>query len=156
VIIEKLSKILDRHARNGTSVEYAALLGRFAAAEGHKRWHALLSHAPKTPRIVGPSDLALSLLKLRGDESWARDAGFLVPRGSLNVETKWTLSRSALARLNLQYRNRLVYGAQWRADIITAIERGAQTPAEASRASGASYEPCHRVFGELVAAGVVE
>ena len=51
-----------------------------------------------------------------------------------------------------QYRNRLIYGAQWKADINTAIENGARLPAEGSCATGASYEPCHRVFSELAAA----
>ncbi len=155
VIVEKLTKLLHHRASDGTSVEYAALLARFAVAEGHKRWHSLLQFAPATPRLVGPPDLAPSLLKLRGEEDWAREAGFRVPRGSLTAEAKWTLSRAALARVNRQYRNRLVYGAQWRADIVTAVERGARTPTEASRASGASYEPCHRVFSELAAAGVL-
>ena len=56
----------------------------------------------------------------------------------------------------LAYKNRLIYGAQWRADIITAIERGAKTPIEISRMCGASYEPCHRVLSELKDAGILE
>lgn len=155
VIVEKLAKILRRRESEGAAVDYTALLARYAVGEGHKRWQTLLTLAPKTPRIVGPADLAPSLLKLRGEEPWARDVGFLVARGAFDVQGKWTLSRSALAKLNRQYRNRLVYGPQWRADIITVIERGAKTPSKASRASGASYEPCHRVFQELEAAGML-
>lgn len=56
----------------------------------------------------------------------------------------------------LAYKNRLIYGAQWRADIITAIERGAKTPTEISRMCGASYESCHRVLSELKDAGIFE
>jgi hypothetical protein len=83
-----------------------------------------------------------------------KDSGFLVPKGVVEINPKWTLARASLARLNRQYRNRLIYGAQWRADIITAFELGADTPTKASRMSGASYEPCHRVLGELQAAGL--
>ncbi len=32
------------------------------------------------------------------------------------------LQPAALARNNLQYRNHLIYGATWRADVITALE----------------------------------
>lgn len=88
VIVEKLAKVLHRRAREGADVEYAALVARFAVTQGHKRWQTLLSLAPKAPRLVGPADLAPSLLKLRGEEEWAREAVFLVPRGSLNVEAK--------------------------------------------------------------------
>ena len=60
-----------------------------------------------------------------------------------------------LTELYHQYRNHLLYGAQWKADIITAIESIARTPAEASRATGARYDPCDRVFSELAAAGMM-
>lgn len=152
VIVEKLVRLLRERAQKKEDVAFAALLAHAAVREGHKRWSALFSFSPGPPRLVGASDIAPSLLKLRGREEWASEAGFLVPLGSLKIEKKWSLSREALARLNRQYRNRLIYGAQWRADIISAIERGAKTPSEASRISGASYEPCHRVFSELSAA----
>ena len=149
VIIEKLVKILQRRFKQGASVEFAALLGQFALEHDHRRWRALLVFAPKSPRLVGPPLLADSLIKVRGEEDWAQPANFLVPRGSLAAESKWVLSPGQLAKLSRQYRNRLIYGPQWRADIITAVEHGARTPAAASRTSGASYEPCHRVLHEL-------
>jgi len=58
-------------------------------------------------------------------------------------------------KLNHQYRNRLICGPQRKADIITAIENGARLPAEAIRATGASYKPCHRVFCERAAARIM-
>lgn len=155
VIIEKLVKILSRIVNEAGSANYAALLAAAALEQGHKRWRTVLMFAPAAPTLVGDPEMAASLLRLRGEEPWARTAGFLVPHGTMTPNEKWTLSRAALAKIHHQYRNRLVYGAQWRADIITAIEKGARTPAEASRATGASYEPCHRVFGELAAAGMM-
>lgn len=155
VIIEKLTKILKRRIKLGSNVEFVGLLAAFAIAHGYKRWRSLMLMAPKDPKYIGHPDLAPSLVKLRGHEDWAKEVNFLVAKGSLLPQRKWTLSQSSLAMQNQQYRNRLVYGAQWRADIITAIEHGARTPSEASRASGASYEPCHRVFKELEAAGLI-
>ncbi len=155
VIIEKLAKILKRRIKLGSNVEFVSLLAAFAMRSGHKRWRTLIHFAPKKERYVGHPDLAPSLVNLRGYEDWAKSVNFIVAKGSLLAQRKWTLSQSSLATQNLQYRNRLIYGSQWRADIITAFERGARTPAEASRLSGASYEPCHRVFRELEAAGVI-
>jgi len=157
VIVEKLTKIILRRREDGADVQCAALFGKFALSKGHKRWSAIVEKiAPKSgsPEVFGPTDLAESLLILRGEEDWARGSGFRVPKGSAVTHSKWTLSRAVLAKRNRQYRNRLIYGAQWRADIVTAYELGARTPAEASRMSGASYEPCYRVKAELDAAGV--
>ncbi len=160
VIIEKLIKIAKARAKSAREdVSALSLFGSFADSCGHKRWHKLQVFAParkKQPRTLGHDDLAISLVHIRGEEPWAKGSGFLVPKGSTEINSKWILSRESLAKLNRQYRNRLIYGAQWRADIVTAIENGAKTPTEASRMSGASYEPCHRVMRELETAGVIK
>lgn len=156
VIAEKLVKYLECLQRAEKDVVFAALAGAYACSKGMRRWAALQRFsAPDSERFVGPSELARSLIKLRGEETWAIGSGLRLPKGTMRTDRKWVLSREALAKINRQYRNRLVYGAQWRADIITATEFGARTAAEASRLSGASYEPCHRVLGELLAAGKI-
>ncbi len=53
-----------------------------------------------------------------------------------------------LARINNQYKNRLLYGANRRADIITAIEFGMKSPYEISKKLNCSYDPAHRIFKE--------
>lgn len=154
VIVEKLQRLLVERKRSGEDVSVTALCAQFAGRCGHKRWAPLVKRfAPRTTRYLGPRELAESLVRLRGKENWADGSGFVVPSGSLETSTKWVLSQSSLAKLSRQYQNRLVFGAQWRADIITAIQRGARTPAEISRMSGASYEPCYRVNLELGLAG---
>jgi hypothetical protein len=158
VIIEKLIKILCKSAKEKQDTSLAALFAKFALLSGHKKWSTVakkFTNWPKSPRLLGPSDMAASLLSLRGEEDWAKDSGYRVAKGFLATNHKWVLSRKALAKFNHQYRNRLIYGPQWRADIITAYEQGAKTPTEASQISGASYEPCHRVKVELEAAGLL-
>lgn len=158
VIIEKLVKMLRGRLDSGDDIEFVGLFAAMALEHGHKRWSIIAERfAPDLarPRPVGPVDLNESLLRLKGEEGWSKGSGFLVPKGSAAINQKWVLSRSALAKQHRQYRNRLIYGAQWRADIVTAYELGARTPAEASRVSGASYEPCHRVKSELEAAGLL-
>lgn len=158
VIIEKFAKILRRRQNEGDDIEFASLFALTAIEHGHKRWSIIAERfAPDVtaPRHIGPVDLSEALLRLRGEEDWSRGSGFLVPKGSATINPKWVLSRPTLAKQHLQYRNRLVYGAQWRSDIVTAYELGARTPVEASRMTGASYEPCYRVKSELEAAGVL-
>jgi hypothetical protein len=155
VIVEKLLKVLVKLNEAGEDISYGALAARFALSKGHRKWAVLqsITAASKQQKTVGPPEMSESLLKLRGEEEWSRGSGFTLPRGVIGTDSKWTLSREALAAVNRQYRNRLIYGPQWRADIVTAVERGATTAAEASRLSGASYEPCHRILDELAAAG---
>ena len=157
VIIEKLVKFLSKFAEEKKDTSLAGLIARFATHKQHKRWSTIakkFTYQGELPRLLGPKDLAESLLQLRGEEDWARRSGYRVPKGVISPNSKWVLSRKALAKFHHQYRNRLIYGPQWRADIITAYEQGAKTPTEASRISGASYEPCHRVKTELEAAGL--
>jgi hypothetical protein len=155
VIIEKLTKILLRRQILGDNVEFVALIAKFAEKSGFKRWKILANFAPRIPLVVGPFELAQSLIDMRGEEDWSKDSGFIIPKKTISIDSKWILARNALAQINHQYKNRLVYGPQWRADIITAIELGAKTPTEVSKMCGASYEPCHRVMSELKDAGIL-
>lgn len=155
VIIEKLIKMISHHQKTGGDILYVSVLAIVALSNGHKRWSTVLKkYALKKPQLFLPSPLTKSLLSLRGKDPLFKECGFLVPKGMIEINSKWTLPRTALAQISLQYRNRLIYGAQWRADIITAYELGARTPTEASRMTGASYEPCHRFLGEIRAAGI--
>ena len=72
----------------------------------------------------------------------------LIAEGSLRIREDDVLPPAVLAKKNKQYRNRLLYGPSWRADIITAIENGAKNPTEISKSIGCSYEPAYRVFTE--------
>ena len=62
------------------------------------------------------------------------------------------MSRELLAQRNPQYRNRLIIGPNWRADIITEIERGAKNPNQISKKLNCSYESAHRVWNDYNAA----
>lgn len=157
VIIEKLIKVIGGPKEEQRKISLAGLVAKFALHNGHKRWLTVTKKFtnPSSPRTIGPKAMTESLIALRGEEEWAKGSGFRVAKGVISTNKKWILSRKDLAKLHHQYRNRLIYGAQWRADIITAYEQGAKNPTEASRMSGASYEPCHRVKGELEAAGLL-
>ncbi len=82
----------------------------------------------------------------KGAIPWLKAVGFLVPEGSLRIRESDVLSPEELVKVNLQYKNRHLYGPGWRADIVTAIESGLKTPAEIAARVGCSYEPAHRVL----------
>ncbi len=49
---------------------------------------------------------------------------------------------------NLFVHNRLLFGCNWRADIISSIELGLNNPTQIKNRLGCSYETAHRVFNE--------
>jgi len=81
---------------------------------------------------------------------------FSLRKGGIQTDVKYTLSRSQIAKIHKQYRNRLIYGAQYRADIITATQIGATTIKDVVRLIGVSREPAGRVLAELRDAGLIK
>lgn len=97
------------------------------------------------------------LLEKEVTESFGRVQGFKtdflkynvkVPEKYLRIREQDVFTDVELAKENLQFRNRLLFGASWRADIITAIDLGARTPTEVCKKIGCSYEPSYRIFKE--------
>jgi len=128
-------------------------LAAYAASQGRHRWKKLIS-APSGPAHLSASAAAPSAVELKGAEPWLAAHNILAARGSLRIRPADVLSVKELAGANRQYRNRLLFGASWRADIVTAIEEGAATAAEIRSRVGCSYEPAHRVRREyLIALG---
>ncbi len=76
--------------------------------------------------------------------------GIMIPEGSLRIRDKDVLPAEILLKKNMQFKNRLLFGANWRADIITAIEWGMENPNRISKLLGCSYEPANRIFREYM------
>ena len=75
--------------------------------------------------------------------------GFLIPKNSIRVRETDVAPKKKLIQENLQYKNRYVYGANWRADIITAIQLlEFENPYQITKAIGCSYPSAHRVFND--------
>nr|BFD68584.1 hypothetical protein HAGR004_36060 [Bdellovibrio sp. HAGR004] len=142
VIIEKLMK-LQKKAFSPWLVAIAIC----AANLGFHQWKRLIKK-PKEVIALGDVKLALSSIALKGEEPHFRENGFLIPKGSIRIRASDVLSQERLAKKNPQYRNRLLFGSCWRADIITAIEAGMKTPYQISKTLGCTYEPAHRIFKE--------
>jgi hypothetical protein len=146
VIIEKLMKL--QRKRNSP---WLVALAICAANLGFHQWKRLIKKQKMEFSLVD-RDLALSSIAMKGEELTFRKCGFLVPKGTIRVRASDAQTPQHLVKTNPQYRNRLLYGASWRADIITAIKQGMKTPYEIAKTLGCSYEPAHRIFKEYLLA----
>ncbi len=64
------------------------------------------------------------------------------------VDQKKIANVEHFLRGNLFVRNRLLFGCNWRADIISTIELGVNNPTAVKNRLHCSYETAHRVFNE--------
>jgi len=148
VIIEKLMKLQKKNFS-----PWLVAIAICASNIGFHKWKRLIQKQKKTYALVD-QDLALSSIGLKGEEPNFRNKGFLVPKGSIRIRASDAVISERLVKNNPQYRNRLLFGASWRADIITAIQKGMKTPYEIAKKLGCSYEPAHRIYKEYSLATV--
>ena len=151
VIVEKLAKILKKKAAEGADVSYAALLGAFAVTQKIHKWDKLKKFIPD--RIVAIGDRQGGSSEL---EAWAEEVNFSLQKGGIKPDSKYTLSRPQIASMHRQYRNRLIYGAQYRADIVTLSQLGVTTVKEMVQLIGISREPATRILADLRDAGFIK
>jgi hypothetical protein len=65
-----------------------------------------------------------------------------------SVDEKKITKLELLVKNNIFVRNRLLFGCNWRADIISTIEMGLDSPTRVKNRLRCSYETSHRVFNE--------
>lgn len=145
---EKLAK-LARKSRDeeGAQLVWLTAFARWAVECGFAKWKKMIRVASEPIRLYSPAVTASAIAR-QGRVAWLAEVGFEIPEGSLRVREGDVMSPEELVRVNRQYRNRYLYGPNWRADIITAIESGLDTPTKIMRRVGCSYEPAHRVWRE--------
>ena len=142
VIIEKLMKLQKKKK----SVWLIAL-SHFAVSEGMLNWSRLIEKIQGEHALV-PMKMAKQAAEYKGREEIFKKTGFIISKGSFRVRESDVATPVRLIERNHQYKNRFKYGANWRADIITAIEMGIENPNRISKITGCSYPSAHRVFNE--------
>jgi len=147
VIVEKLFKKTKKLDAKDPARSWIMALTVFAKSQGYHNWGRWVKKL-REPLYAFDQSLTLSAIARKGAIKSFEKFGVLVPEGSLRVRKDDALTPTELAQDNQQYRNRLLFGASWRADIVTAIEQGAANPFAISKSLGCSYEPAHRVFKE--------
>lgn len=146
VIIEKLMKLQKKKTS-----PWLVAIAICASNMGFHQWKRLITKQ-KGPLALVNIDLAFSSIKLKGEEPNFRMFGFLLPKGIIRIRASDVQTPEQLVKRNPQYRNRLLFGASWRADIVTAIEMGMKNPYQIAKTLGCSYEPAHRIFKEYALA----
>lgn len=145
VIVEKLGKFaLRRERERGIASLWLSMTAAWAVECGFHKWRKLVKKVPG-PVYLYPKVMSDGAIKLKGSIPWLEPLGFRIPMNSIRIREEDVLPPERLAVYNLQYKNRYLYGPSWRADIITAIQRGITSPAEISRVVGCSYEPAYRI-----------
>ena len=91
-----------------------------------------------------------SLIKLKGAVDFLEDVGILVAESTLRIRESDVLEVDELVKTNMQYRNRYIFGANWRAEIITAIQNGAKNPNQVSKMLGIARSRVGIVFKEYL------
>lgn len=91
-----------------------------------------------------------SLVKLKGAVKFLEEIGIIMAQSSLRIRESDVLSIEELIACNRQYRNRYAFGANWRSEIITAIQNGATTPAQISKLLGIARSRVGIVFKEYL------
>lgn len=147
---EKLKKNLEKLPHEEVLESYASLAGAFATFRKLKGWNYLLTFASTN----GVKDLSeSSTIAMRGLEPWALNAGYRLAKDTLKTDLRWVMSRSQLSEFRPEYKNRLIVGPNWRADVLSVVEKGVNRPADVQKIILISYEPAHRILKDLKDAG---
>lgn len=148
VNVERLAKLAKLYPeRTHPAIRLLSGYAAFALEHCGQKWKKLIRRS-KEPVYLYPKEITESAVKLKGAVDYLERFGFVVPNSSIRIREEDALSPEELIKTNSWYRNRYLYGPSWRADIVTAIEAGARSPAEVVKTIGCSYEPAHRVFRE--------
>lgn len=91
-----------------------------------------------------------SLIKLKGSVPYLEEIGLKLSQSSLRIRESDILGIEELININRQYRNRYVFGANWRSEIITAIQNGADSPIKVSKDLGIARSRVGVVFKEFM------
>jgi hypothetical protein len=139
---DKYQKILGPNILINAFCAYSVYLGLHKYKKGSvrlKKEQYLLREAP-------------AAVKSAGAVPWLKEINILCPNTHFTLKMESVMPPSELVKYNLQFKNRLIYGANWRADIITAIQMGIENPSQIKELIGCSYEPANRIFKQYLLA----
>jgi hypothetical protein len=87
-------------------------------------------------------------LKMKGAIPYLAKLNIHVPTSYVEIREKDILNPLELLRKNPQYKNRYTYGANWRADIIFEIQKGAKNAHKISQYLKVRYPTVNSIFKE--------
>lgn len=156
VIVEKLAKFAAQRVKDpAIELPWLSVTAAWAVECGYHKWRKLVKSVVG-PVYLYPKAMSEGAIKLKGIIPWLEPLGFRIPLNSIRIREEDVMPPERLIQHNLQYKNRYLYGPSWRADIITAVQRGVTSPAEISRVVGCSYEPAYRISREYLMVASLE
>lgn len=141
---------LVRLAAANTSERVRAYWAAVAVWLAKDRRFARLDTAYRGPRVdVLPVGTDVQIAR-RGEDPRFVGSKLRAPAGTLRDREEDVLSPKALARRHAGYRNRLLMGPTWRADVWTVLERAPElSVAEAARRSSCSFATAWQVVQDF-------
>lgn len=133
VVIEKLMKYQKEKFS-----PWLVALAIYAVNKSHFMWKPLVIKMPEK-YFLGSLALARQQIKFKGEYEIFTEKNFLIAKDSIRIRERDVLSVKELISRNTQYKNRFIYGSNWRADIITAIDKGFDNPYQIAKVLGCSY-----------------
>lgn len=152
LIAEKFFKISSLYERTRGPNH---LVNAFCAFSVHLGLHKFKKGAIRLKEEKYLTLSAPGAIKAQGAVDWLKKINILCPTTYFTLKDESIMSSEELIKINLQYRNRFIYGANWRADIITAIQFGYDNPSKIKDLIGCSYEPANRIFKQYKLATMV-
>lgn len=105
----------------------------------------------KRPHHFGNRDQS-TLIKLKGAIDYLEALNIFVPTSALRIRESDVLSVHELIEKNIQYRNRYIWGANWRAEIFTLLSSGINSPGEVAKKLGLAKSRVGIVYKEYLIA----
>lgn len=149
VCVGKLKRIMEKEELGDPQLVSA--LAFLAVENKHHEWKSLCKKYPAR-YLWGEEGTRLALKFQKPVGSFAK-AGLLLSEKALRIDERHILSATALAKLHLQVKLRLIFGANIRADAAFYISKGITGATDLMRAIGCSYEPAHRILEDFNKAG---
>ena len=150
IIYEKLEKHYSLYSKyRGKTIVYDIFM-IFCAEFGKRRIKSRCSR--QKSKILFPNSTSTkAMLKKSPPIDVLKKYNIYLPENALRIRIDDIFSVKDLANRNQQYKNRYLFGACWRSDIIFCIEGGATSPSEIARVIGCSYEPANRIWNDYYA-----
>jgi hypothetical protein len=152
VCVGKLKRLLLKEKLGDEQIISA--LAFLAVRKGAHEWGTLTKRLPSR-RLWGETT-SDAVFTIKGAEESFSKAGIQLPKTFLRIRASDILSIERLAKVHLQTRLRLIFGANTRADAVYYLSKGASSASDLMRKAGCSYEPAHRIMRELRNAGSIK
>lgn len=75
-------------------------------------------------------------IKMKGAIDYLEKLNIMIPNGNIRIRESDVFTKEELVKKNIQYRNRVVFGSNWRAEIFTAISNGAKNSNQVAKKLG--------------------